>query len=142
MWNVPWYQIHHPQNHKWPEGYQLYGSIKTGYKLYFEGNLCVPTGLGYKIVAAQHMISGHLGANKLVTELQTLYNFGHEPPVRELAGKIKSMCTICQACDPPSWTLKGPLHMTSVLSRALKSSCVDVFQLPTTTWYEENMIVS
>ena len=134
--------IHHPQDQTWPEGYQLHVSIKTGYNFYFEGKLCVPKGFGYKIVEAQHIISEHLCANKLVTELQNLYNFVHETPVRELAGKIKSMCTICQACDPPNWTLKGPLHMTSVLSRALTSMCVDVFQLQTTTWYEEKMIFS
>ena len=48
----------------WPDGYKLHGKLRTGYKLYFDGKLCVPTGLGYKIVAAKHIISGHIGAKK------------------------------------------------------------------------------
>ena len=115
MWNVAWHQFHHPESHMWPDGYKLHGNLRTGYKLYFEEKLCVPTGLGYKIVAAQHIISGHIGANKLVMDLKILYNFGYEPPIREMATKIKAMCVTFQACEPPNWTMKGPLHMTPVL---------------------------
>ena len=93
--------------------------------------------MGSKIVAAQHILSGHLGVNRLLTDLRVRYEFGHEPPLREMATKIKQMCTVCQACEQPNWSLKGPLHMTAVLPRALTSICIDIFNFPATSWREE-----
>ena len=132
-----WKRLHDP-GYVWVEGYKVLGSPVTGYKLYFNEKLCVPTGFGSKIVAAQHISSGHLGVNRLLKDLRVKYEFGHEPPMREMATKIKQMCTICQACEQPNWSLKGPLHMTSVLPRALTSICVDIFTITPTTWMGEN----
>ena len=42
MWNVAWYQIHHPESHMWPDGYKLHGTLRTGYKLYFEEKCVYP----------------------------------------------------------------------------------------------------
>ena len=64
----------------WVEGYKVLGSPTTGYKLYYNEKLCVPNGLGSKIVAAQHILSGHVGVNRLLTDLRVKYEFGHEPP--------------------------------------------------------------
>ena len=75
-------------------------------------------------------------------DLKVLYNFGYEPPIREMANKIKAMCVTCQACEPPNWTLKGPLHMTFVLSRALTSMCVDFFNFQTPRGVRKPMTVS
>ena len=81
-----WKRLHDP-GYVWVEGYKVLGSPVTGYKLYFNEKLCVPTGFGSKIVAAQHISSGHLGVNRLLKDLRVKYEFGHGTPMREMATK-------------------------------------------------------
>ena len=64
----------------WVDGYKVLGGPSTGYKLYFNKKLCVPSGLGSKFVAAQHILSGHSGVNRLMSDLRARFEFGHEPP--------------------------------------------------------------
>ena len=44
------------------------------------------------------------------------------------------MCVVCQATEPPNWQSKGPIGMSPVPSRIMSSVCLDIFNLPQTTW--------
>ncbi len=67
-------------------------------KMYNKEKLCVPTGLGERVIGAQHIFGGHLGVRKLVKALKHRYIFGHEDSIWKMAKKIKSQCNTCQAC--------------------------------------------
>ena len=51
-----WTQVHTPGETDWPQGVQLFAG-----KMYWNEKLCVPKGLGEKVVMAVHLNQGHPG---------------------------------------------------------------------------------
>ena len=55
----------------WPEGIRL----QKG-KMYLNEKLCVPTGLGERVIGAHQLYAGHMGVQRLVREVLYRYKFG------------------------------------------------------------------
>jgi len=123
-----WNQVQKPEE-EWPHQWQL----RDG-KLYNLHFLCVPTGLGIKIVAAYHQKTGHCGIRRTLEGLKSQFLFGVEKPLPWMVAQVKKHCVVCQATEHPNWLVKSHLLMTSIPPRVMTSICVDVFTLPATEW--------
>ena len=64
----------------WPEDVRLHRG-----KMYLKDRLCVPSGLGLKVVGAQHLYGGHMGVKKLVKAVLHRYKFGRGRQIWQLA---------------------------------------------------------
>ena len=102
--------------------------------MYLKDRLCVPSGLGLKVVGAQHLFGGHMGVKKLVKAVLHRYKFGRERPIWQLAKEAKAQCNTCQACEHPNWPKLGPITMNPVPPRVMSSVCLDIFSPPGTRW--------
>ena len=127
-WKESWDQVHQPEG-QWPLWYQL----REG-KLYHRNKICVPSGLGIKIVAAHHQKNGHSGVKRLLEEVRSGYWFGEERPLPWLVAQVKKHCVVCQAVEHPNWLGKDQLGMTALPTRSMSHVCIDVFTLPPTQW--------
>ena len=106
--------------------------------MYEEDKLCVPTGLGERVIGARHLYGGHMGVKKLVQTVLLRYKFVRERPIWEIAKEVKRQCNTCQACEPPNWPKLGPIVMNHIPPKIMQSICLDVFSPPGKKWQGED----
>ena len=134
-WGPEWLAVNDPTQ-DWPEGYRL--TLYTGtYKLIRDGRVCVPQAKGAQLMADLHAHLGHLGTDRLVLEWRRRYNLSPSTPLIPLAKRVKKVCPVYQACDPPNWQLLGPISPNPVPARLFDSVCLDVASFPLVEWQGE-----
>ena len=79
----------------WPEGVKMHGG-----KMYIKDRLCVPTGLGLRVVGACHMYGGHMGVNRLVKALNHSYIVGKKNQNMVWHGKYKNNLMCAKPVNP------------------------------------------
>ena len=113
----------------WPYAYQIHDE-----KLYRDNLLCIPEVLVEKVLVAHHIHMGHCGVKKLLAEARRRYDIPPSKSVEALVKKVRANCLICQACDPPNFSLNGPIRCNPVVERFMSSVCLDVFSMPRVQW--------
>ena len=113
----------------WPEGVRIHAG-----KMYLKEKLCVPTGLGERVVGACHVYGGHMGVNKLVKAIEQKYLFVMETSKWKMAKLVKKQCNVCQACEPPTCPKVGKIDMTPIPAKIMQSVAMDIFSPPKTVW--------
>ena len=63
--------------------------------MYLNDRLCVPSGLGARVIGSQHIYGGHMGVKKLVKAVLHRFKFGHERPIWQMAREIKKQGNVC-----------------------------------------------
>ena len=101
--------------------------------MYHHEKLCLPENLVRPVLRAHHEWLGHIGVDRLILEVGLRYEIPQGINLREILEDIKKRCQICQACDRPNWSARGPLSMTVVPSRFMASVALDVFSMPIAT---------
>ena len=134
-WAQEWGDCHDPSK-EWPVGYRL-TSYTGSYKLVRDGRVCVPHSMGLSLMAELHTHLGHLATDRLALEWRRRYNLSPSTPLIPLARRVKKVCPICQACDPPNWQLLGPISPNPVPAKLFDSVCLDVASFPPVEWLGE-----
>ena len=116
----------------WPEGFKV---LKK--KMYHLERLCVPTDRVVNLITAHHRWNAHQGEERLVPDLFLHYEFPEDIDVPETVKEIKKSCLVCQACQAPTWPLKGPIDMTPIPPRVMTSVALDIFHMPEVTYEDE-----
>ena len=122
----------HEEGTAWPKGVQIMGD-----KIHLNGKLCVPQGLVDRVLQEFHKASGHIGVERMHKEMAHRYEFPMGEPIKEKTTQMRRGCKVCQACEPPYWSSKGPIEAHPVPERVMASVCLDVFAMPSTTWEEQ-----
>ena len=127
-WGVQW-KATHTSGGEWPKGFQLRGN-----RMLFEGRICVPEARVWETMVAFHMASEHVGVERSVQAMKIHFIFPTSTTLLQTMREVRRRCTVCPACDPPTWSLKMPLAMTKVPDRVMVSVSLDVFHLPEVVW--------
>ena len=102
--------------------------------MYWAERLCVPENICLKVVNAFHQMWGHLGIDKMISEISRRYEFTTGVSVGETIKSVKRTCQVCQATEPPNWKMAQPIDMTPIPSKIFSSVCLDVFSMPSEIW--------
>ena len=127
-WQTVWQAIKRAQKNAsvaWPQGYQIHHG-----KLYWDGKLCVPTGVCREVIKSHHVQTGHLGVKRLMQEIQRRYHMGITISLTKLCQEVKSSCLVCQACDPPNFRVKAEVQFAPIPPRIMDSVSIDIISLP------------
>ena len=112
----------------WPEGFKV---LKK--KLYHLEQLCVTTNRVLSLTDAHHRWNAHQSEERLIPDLYLHYEFPNNLDIPGTVRHIKQSCLVCQACQAPTWPLKGPIDMTPIPPRVMTSVALDVFHMPEIT---------
>ena len=113
----------------WPEGIRIHQG-----RMISEGRICVPESRVQEVLREHHEFMGHAGVHKVVKEVYRRYALPVSVRVHEAVRAVQRGCAVCQACDPPNWSLKLPVSHTPVPGHVMTSVALDVFSLPATKW--------
>lgn len=127
-WGADWSLANAP-GPDWPKGIKIFGD-----KMYRDEKLCVPENFVARVVREHHEAAGHAVGKRFVAELTRRYAFPLASDFRSWAEKVRRECLTCQACEPPSFSLRDEIHLTPVPDRFFASVCLDVFSMPSVTW--------
>ena len=128
-WSKVWLRVRSFDAGDWPAGYKVYDN-----KLYWEEALCVPEGIVEDLVVEYHRVTGHIGRDRLLRELNRKFYFPEGIQLDKMVRRIKSACEICQATEPPNWQVKGSVEIVPIPDRIFDSVCLDIFSMPPTIW--------
>ena len=124
-WKDWWERTKGDRNVRWPEGVRLWRG-----KMYYKERLCVPEGVSGKVVRSLHALVGHVGGEKLKTELDRRYTFAPSVRLMELIREVNRGCVVCQAHAYPNFQVHGPMEATPVCPELGVSLSVDLFKMP------------
>ena len=80
--------------------------------MYYKERLCVPEGVNGIVVRSLHALVGHVGGEKLKTELDRRYAFALSVKLMELIQEVNRGCVVCQAHAYPNFQVHGPMEAT------------------------------
>ena len=98
--------------------------------MFWKEKVCVPTELTGKVIRTHHATIGHVGGDRLWTEMGRWYNFSPSAKASELTKKIPGQCEICQAHNPSPGPLKGEIEPTIVSHEFGDRLSLDCFEMP------------
>ena len=55
-----------------------------------------------------------------------------------IVSDIRRLCLVCQACDPPNFSMRRPISMTPIPDRFMAHVCLDVKYMPRVTYDGQN----
>ena len=102
--------------------------------MYRSEKLCVPEAFVTRVVREHHEAAAHAVGKRFVAELGRRYSFPPTSDFQAIAERVRRECLVCQACEPPTYSLREEVHMTPVPDRFMASVCLDIFSMPETTW--------
>ena len=74
----------------------------------FEGRNYVAEARVWETMVAFHMASEHVGVERSVQAMKIHFVFPKSTRVLQTMREVRRRCTVCQACDPPTWSKKMP----------------------------------
>ena len=98
--------------------------------MYYRERMCVPEGVSGKVVRSLHALVGHVGGEKLKTELDRRYTFAPGVKLMELIREVNRGCVVCQTHAYPNFQVHGPMEATPVCPGLGVSLSVDLFKMP------------
>ena len=98
--------------------------------MFLHGTMYVPASLTGKLVREFHVEKGHLGGERLWSELQRRFSFANVPNAKRLTLKVQTWCEICQASEHPHVSLKVPMEHHPIPEKIMDSVALDIFSMP------------
>ena len=127
-----WWQLTEQDN--WPHWLRVEETEPGRKKIFYKGKVVVPGGLVKRVLMAHHQEMGHMGINKMEKDSQRTYWLCiGSTPCKEVIREVKAQCQVCQACEPPNWSTRGPIEMTPVPDRCMVHVAIDLFSIAPTT---------
>ena len=127
-WGADWELVNSP-GPDWPKGIKVFGE-----KMYQAEKLCVPEKFVARVVREHHVAAAHVVGKRFLAELARRYIFPPATDFRTEADRVRRECPVCQACEPPTYSVREEVHMTPVPDRFMASVCLDIFSMPATEW--------
>ena len=122
-WVATWRATQNPEG-TWPPGIKVWQN-----KMYWAERLCVPEGVCAQVVTAFHQYWGHIGIDKMISEILRRCEFPTGISVGDTVKRVKATCQVCQMTEPPNWKVAQQIEMTPVPSKIFTSVCLDVFSM-------------
>ena len=141
-WSLEWNKAHaidqfgneiEAENLRWPDGIR----ISAG-RMISDGLIAVPENKVAQVVKELHQTLNHVGVHKLIKEMTRRYSIPPSISLPEECKKVKQACPVCQACDPPFWSLEFPIDYTPVPPHVMSSVAMDVAYVEPVTWRGKN----
>ena len=107
-WAADWQLVNAP-GPDWPKGVKVFGN-----KMFLEEKLCVPEDFVPRVVREHHEAVGHVVGKRFLSELTRRYRFPGTTDFRTRAEQVRKECLVCQAAEPPTYSLKEEVYMTPV----------------------------
>ena len=114
---------------KWPDGIRIAGN-----RMIADGLIAVPEKRVVQVIKDLHVTLNHLGTQKLLKEMTRRYNVPPKINLPEECKKVKQACPICQACDPPFWSMEFPMDFTPIPPHVMSSVAIDDLSVEPVTW--------
>ena len=109
---------------KWPKGL-----TEEDGKLYRNGKLLVPESRVLELCEAWHHHMMHPGVKKQALDMQRRFEID-QIGLYTAIKKVRKRCSVCQACNPDNWNVKGEAQWTPVPDQPMESVAMDVFSMP------------
>ena len=109
---------------KWPKGL-----TEEDGKLYRNGKLLVPESQVLDLCEAWHHHMMHPGVKKQALDMQRRFEID-QIGLYSAIKKVRKGCSVCQACNPDNWSVKGEAQWTPVPDQPIESVAMDVFSMP------------
>ena len=131
-WGGMWCATQDPGS-QWPEDVKLAGN-----RLLFKGRTAVQEAQVINVFKTLHHFLNHIGANKLVKEIDRRYVMPNSVRLYQEAARICRECNVCQSCNYPNFRMKAPIHLTPIPDQIMSSMALDILSLPSVRWEGEN----
>ena len=81
-----------------------------------------------EVCEAWHHHVMHRGVSKQAIDMQRQFEV-HEISLYNAIKQVKNGCSVCQACNPDNWNVRGEAECTPISDQAMESVAMDVFSM-------------